>query len=407
MDRLRTGNRRLMREMNTRLLLNVIRDDGLVSHSDIRQKTQLSAGAVTSIVRELKDRNLIKEVGPGISSKGRKPTLLQFNSEARYVISAGIFADETRIAVMDLGSNVKKQIKFRTEVEKGPDAVFANFAQQTLQLIKDVRIPKEKFLGVGIGFEGVIDSKSGSLVLSSQFGWRNVPIKEKIEAGLGISTFVDSEGAVTALGEYRNGAGRGHDDVVVMLVDAGIGGVDIFQGRIRKGSHHMAGEVGHTRMVPDGETCRCGRTGCLETVAAGWAIVQRVREAIKRGENSRISDEIHSPSTRRAVGAVFQAGREGDELATAVIRQAGEYLGKAVAAIINYADPEIIILSGCVADEGQEMLLGIIRKSVAENVLDSEIRTIHIEQGTLGRSAVLIGAASLVCEEAFKLPISF
>ena len=396
-----------MREMNTRLLLNVIRDDGLVSHSDIRRKTRLSAGAVTSIVKELKDRNLIKEAGPGISSKGRKPTLLQFNPEARYVISSSIFADETRISVMDLGSNVKKQIKFRTEVEEGPDAVFATFTQQTQRLIEDVKIPREKFLGVGIGFEGVIDSKSGSLVLSSHFGWRNVPIKEKIEAGLGISTFVDSEGAAMALGEYRYGAGREHDNVVVMVVDAGIGGIEIFQGRVRKGSHNMAGEVGHTRMVPDGEPCRCGKTGCLETIAAGWAIVQRVREAIKRGENSRISDEIHSPSTRLAVGAVFQAGREGDELAGEVIRQTGEYLGKAVAAIINYADPEVVILSGCVADEGQEMLLGIVRRSAAENVLDNETRTIQIEQGTLGRSAVLIGAASLVCEEAFKLPISF
>jgi len=108
---------------------------------------------------------------------------------------------------------------------------------------------------------------------------------------------------------------------------------------------------------------------------------------------------------RRAIRAAFDAARAGDDLALAVIEEAAEHLGKAVAAIVNYADPELAILTGCVTDESNGMLPELVRKHVGRHVLDASMRTPRIEEGSLGRSAALVGAATLVYEDAFRLPM--
>ena len=406
MSGVRTGNRKLMREVNTNLVLNLIRRADRISSADITKRTRLSAGTVASVVRELIGGKFIEKVGPGESTVGRKPTLLRFNPEARWVIGAGFFADETQLAIVDLNGNIKKQTTFLTHPDRGPEAVFANFASETNRLLADSRIARRRVLGVGVGFEGLADRATGGLSLSVRFGWRNVPVREHIERELGIRTLVDSDGCAMALGEYRFGVGRGAGDMVILDVDAGIGAVAIANGSICRGAHSMAGEIGHTLMVPDGPICRCGKRGCLETVASGSAVVADVRRERAQGRKSSISEMVDSHSTREAVRAIFHAAKERDPYALEVIHQAGHYLGLATAAVINFADPELIILTGCVTDESDGMILDAIRRVAGEQVIDSEVRTIRIEEGMLGKDAVLVGAATLVYEEVFKPPLS-
>ena len=199
MSRIRTGNRQLIRELNTNLVINQIRQSDPVSQADIMKRTRLSAGTVTSIVKELKDREFVQDIGPGESSIGRKPTLLRFNAQARYVIGAAFFADQTHLAILDLGGNIKKQVEFPTKPKSGPDVLFAEFCQQANRLVADTGVPRERLLGIGVGFEGIVDHVTGQLLLSTRFGWRNVPVKEEIERNFGIKTVVNSEGAAMAL----------------------------------------------------------------------------------------------------------------------------------------------------------------------------------------------------------------
>ncbi len=407
MGRVRTGNRQLIRELNTNLVLNTIRQSSPVCQAEIMRGTRLSAGTVTSIVKELKDRDLVCEIGPGQSSIGRKPRLLEFNAEARVVISAAFFADETHVGILDLDGNLKKQVEFTTRPRSGPEVLFSNFCRQAGCLLADTGIPRDKLLGVGVGFEGIVDHDSGKLLLSTRFGWRDVEVKDEIERRFGTRTVVNHEGAAMALGEYRYGAGQAHEDMVCIDVDAGIGSVEISHGRIRAGRHNMAGEIGHTLVVQGGQICKCGKRGCLETVASGWAIVSTVRDGIRGGIKSTVSDEVHSASVRVATRAVFRAAREGDDLALTVIRDAGRYLGLAIAAVVNYVDPELIVLTGCVADQSDGMLLQLAREYAMPHVVDSRAGAVEIEQGVLGQDAVLIGAATFVYEEAFKLPVSY
>lgn len=401
----RTGSRKLMRQLNTSLVLNAIRETDCISSVDITRQTRLSAGTVASVVKELSGRGYVEKIGQGESSVGRKPILLRFNPEAGYVISAGMFGDETQLAILDLAGHIKDQTAYPTRPSPQPEAVFGNFACRANRFLQAGGIGREKVLGAAIALEGMPDPATGTLLSSVAFGWRDVPVRDHVQRELGIRTWVDSDGACMALGECRYGAGRGATDLTVLDVDAGIGTVAICDGRIWRGAHNMAGEVGHTLMVPEGPVCRCGRRGCLEAVASASAIVAHMARGLADGRRSTVAEDVHSPSTRQAVRAVFNAARGGDPFAVEVVREAGHYLGLAVAAIINSSDPERVILTGCAVDESQGMLSDIIRSVAPRYVVDSEFRKVRIEEGTLGKDAVLIGAATVVYQHIFETPL--
>lgn len=401
---MRTGNRQLMRELNRNLVLDLIRRGDGISQAEICSRTQLSSGTVTNIVKELRGGRFVREIGRGEAVVGRRPTLLRFNAEAGYVLSAAFFADETCLGVLDLAGGIRAQTTFATRPERGPRKVFEEFGGRVNRLVADAGVHRNRFLGAGVAFEGIVDPGKGTLILGTRFGWRNVPIKDHVERELRVRTFVESDGGAMVLGEYRYGVGQGVGDLVCIDIDAGIGAIAISPDRICRGAHHMAGEIGHTRMVPDGPSCRCGKRGCLEVVASGGAILRRVREGLKEERPSTISEAVHSNSTREAIRAVFEAARSGDAFTGQVIREAGYYLGLATAAVINYADPELVILTGCVTYESGGMILDLIRKTVQEEVMDSKFRTIRVEEGVLGERAPLIGAATLVYDDAFKIP---
>jgi N-acetylglucosamine repressor len=402
----RTGNRQLMRELNTNLILNLVRESSGVSQVDITQKTRLSSGTVTHIIRELKSRNFVREAGQRESPAGRKPTLLEFNADAGYVIGASFFADETYLAVLDLAGNIKHRHHFSTEAEKGPRYVFKNFSEHVRRLIAQAELHLNHILGIGVGFEGIVDPDKGQLILCSRFGWRNVPIKDFIEQELGIRTYVESDGGTMVLGEYHYGIGKGARDLVAVDVDAGIGAMAVLAGKIRRGTNHMFGEIGHTLMVPDGPVCGCGKKGCLEAVASGTAILNQVRAALREKHKSSVTEAVHSSSTPEALRAVFDAAERGDRLAQDVVRRAGTYLGLAVAGVINLLDPELIVLTGSVIWESKGLMLNHIKDRVKDHVIDSQYRLTRIEQGSLGIQAALIGAATLVYEDIFKIPLA-
>ena len=405
---LRTGNRESMRELNRALVLNMVRrgdGDGLAA-VDIVKNTQLSAATVTSILRELRDVGFVEPVGTREAATGRKPLLLRFNPEAQYVISVKLFADDTQLGLVDLAGRIKSQTTFPTDPQRGPQAVFESLAEHSGQLLKDKNISIDSVMGAGIAIEGMSQQSTGELIFSVNLGWRNIAVKDWVKRLLGIEAEVISDSVAMAIGEYCHGAGQAVSNLTVLEVDAGMAAVAVSNGTAWRGAHNMAGEVGHTVMNPDGPLCRCGNYGCLEALACGWAIVCMARKAIAEGKTSAISDEVHSYSTRLAVRAVFAAASQGDLVATEILRDAGYWLGLGVAAIINWNDPELIVLTGCVLDECSEMFLDIVRDVAGKNVVNNQHRTWQIAKGILGKDATLVGAASIVYEKELTLSLS-
>ncbi|MCX7425311.1 MAG: ROK family transcriptional regulator [Planctomycetia bacterium] len=399
----RTGNRRLMREVNSKLVMGLIRGSETVSQIELLRKTLLSAGTIASIVKELKGRGFVEEVGFGRSVTGRRPVLLRFNPRAQYVAGIELTAGQTRAALFDLAGQIVRKTDPAAVTDSDPQSALRGACADVLSLAKKAGVPREKLLGVGISVEGIVDPNRERLILSANLGWRNVPVKEIIEARLGVPAMMNNSGG--AMGEYLYGAGKGCKSVVCLEIDAGIGAVTVLNGRVVRGAHGMAGEIGHSLAVPDGEACSCGKRGCLETVASAKAIIARVARSRRDGAGSSVPKAIESRPAPEALQLICDAAEKGDPLARRVIDEAGRHLGIAAAAIVNLLDPELVILTGLVAYKSGDRLLKVIRRVAAAHVLQDGSRTIRIEQGTLGERAALVGAAALVCERAFRVPV--
>jgi len=406
MMRVRTGNRELMREVNSKLILGLMRDSETISQVEIVRRTHLSAGTVANIIKELKEHDFVRDVGPGRSSLGgRRPMLMRFNQEARYVVAVELTADRTTLAIMDMMGKIINKTDHQTNAGNGSYAAMTKLCGEIDILVRQARVRSEKILGVGVAIEGVVDMKQERLVLSSNLGWQDVPIKAIMEKELGFKVLVNSSARAMVFGEYLYGVGRKSDSVVCLDVDSGVGCVAILNGQILRGAHNMAGEIGHSRAVPDGSDCTCGKKGCLETVASAGAIISKVKKLLEQGRESSLSGSALSCPAPEAIRLICQAAEQGDSLAGEVINHAGYHLGLAVAAVVNFIDPELVILTGFVTYQSQGLLLKIIRQVVSEQILQDVSRTVIVKEGTLGQDAAIIGAGASACEGTFRVPI--
>ena len=219
-----------------------------------------------------------------------------------------------------------------TGADEGVDAVVERVAGCVTEALAG-----EAAAGVGVGSAGLIDPWRGMVVLASNLGWRDVPLRDLLASALGGATVrVDMDTNAAALAEARLGAGRGLRHLLYVTVGTGVGGGELLDGRIYHGATGGTGQIGHVVVDPGGPPCGCGGRGCVEVYASGAGIAARAREANVPGE----------PTT----AAVFAAAAGGDPAAAAVIDAGADALGVALATYVNLNNPEAIVLGGGVAD---------------------------------------------------------
>ena len=405
MPTVRTGSQQFLQELNTNLVLQVIRQSQPTSQVEIVRRTNLSAGTVANITRQLRDSQLVEEMGPSASSGGRPRMLLRFNPSARFVVGVEFWAEETTLAVLDLAARIRTIATHPTRRGLGPEEAFRHVGARVNRLLDAQGLDRRKVLGVGISVDGMVDADRGVLKQSAHFNWADVAVRNLVEEATGLPCLVEASARAMAFGEYCYGAARSADGVLCIDVDAGIGAVSIFKGRIACGCHQMGGEIGHWVVVPDGPLCRCGRRGCLEAVASGTALVQQMRRQLEKGEKSALSPRALAGATRKAVRKIFDAAGDGDAAASDVVDRAGRHLGTAVAGLINFVDPDMVLLTGFVTHESRGALRDMVERSVRAGVLYGEAREVRIAQGALKENAALIGACAQVYEHTYRVPL--
>lgn len=391
-----------MREWNTKLILRLIREGGSTSQVDILRKSGLSAGTVANISHQLRRQGFILSAGPGKSKGGRPPITFRFNPKARYVLSVAFFADETRAAVLDLAGNIHGRTSFSTSIKQSAEVIVAQAKPHMDQILSAANIPQDKIISLCATFEGIVDQEAGRLILSSNLGWRDVPVQALLEQIFGIKTFIESEGRAIALGEYSFGAGKGAKNMLSVDIDAGIGASVISNGQIYRGFHQMEGEFGHNMILPDGPVCRCGRIGCLEAIASGSAIIRQVAQSHTASGQPAIHPTLLNMPQREAMRSIFTAARSGNELVLPILKSAGAHLGKAIANLVNHTDPELVVLCGYVAEDDPGIFLPMIQGAFEENVFGKELREIRLVQSKLREDAVLIGGATLAYQDMVR-----
>jgi glucokinase len=217
----------------------------------------------------------------------------------------------------------------------------------------------------------------------------NFGLKAALEQRLGWPVFLENDANAAAVGEMWLGAARGCSDVMSVTLGTGVGGGVILDGKLWRGSHGSAGEIGHTTVDPfSGLKCKCGNTGCLELFASATAIVRMTRESLSLFPETKLkSDELTAEK-------VYKAGRDGDELALTVFKRFGMYLGIGLANIINLIDPEIIVISGGAAN-GWDLFASEMYRQVEERAFRTAAQQVKIARSECGDNAGLLGAARL------------
>ena len=254
--------------------------------------------------------------------------------------------------------------------------------------------------GVGIGVAGQVD-RAGTVSFSPNLGWRDVPLKAKLEEALNLPVVITNDVRAATFGEWCRGAGQGVDDLVCLFIGTGIGGGIVSGGQLLEGCRNSAGELGHLTIVKDGRRCRCPNRGCLEAYAGGWAIAEQAQEAV-RADPKAGQRLISLAGTIPQISAatVSQASQDGDPLSIRLMAEAVQYLVAGIVSIANIFNPCLLVLGGSVTI-GLKNKLTDITSAVRENALPSAGKSLNIVTSALGDNAGVIGAASLA-QEQFK-----
>lgn len=261
------------------------------------------------------------------------------------------------------------------------------------------RIVSDDVLAMGVGAAGVVDAQSGVLHFAPNLAWRNLPIAQRMRAALGLPCQVDNDANVAAYGEYRFGAGRGYRHLLLVTVGTGIGGGIVSDGRLFRGAHGFAAEIGHIIVEPGGPECGCGNRGCWEQVAAGRAIDRLGREAA-RGPDGAALRELAGGDPERVTGKlVTEVARRGDTAGIRILTEVGRRLGEGIGGLVNVLDPQVVVVGGGAIDAG-ELLLEPARAAFVDAVEAPEYRPpVPILAARLGPDAGAVGAAALALEE--------
>jgi len=256
---------------------------------------------------------------------------------------------------------------------------------------------------LGIGVAAQVDRK-GVVCGSPNLGWRNVPLKKKLEKQLGLPVVVTNDVRAATWGEWRYGSGRGVDDLAVLFVGTGVGGGIITGGNLLSGCTNSGGELGHITIVYDGRKCRCPNNGCLEAYAGGWAIAERAQETIRTlsNEGRRLLALAGSINQVTAV-TVSQAYREGNLLARLLVEGTGRYLAAGVVSVVNAFNPCLVVLGGGVI-EGIPDLIQMVNDITRNMALAAAVEKLQIVKAALGGDAAVIGAAALAQDLVDKAP---
>ena len=239
-----------------------------------------------------------------------------------------------------------------------------------------------RLVAIGVSFGGPVDATRGLVRLSHHVpGWEEIPLADRLRAELGAPAAVDNDANVAALGEWRFGAGQGTASLLYVTISTGIGGGWVLGGRIWGGADGMAGEIGHMIVRPGGALCVCGRRGCTEAEASGWAIAAKARARLSddrarslpvgrptKDKGDRLLTLAGGRAEAITAQMVAQAAEAGDALAQAVLDEAARALGSALGAAISLMNPERVVLGGGVTKSGA-VWWRTVRASVARRRL--------------------------------------
>jgi len=367
---------------------------GVMTNTELGKYVNLSTPKIISLLSELKNENLIEELGPGNSSGGRRPNLYGNREDAFYIVGISINIYQTIVSIFNAKNQKITDDHILPLTISHGTAIIDPIVEFTESIIREKQIPREKIIGVGIEMPGMVDSQTG---INKTYMVSDIPVAKIFSEKFGLEVLIENDAKTRAFAELRLGAARSKRNILVIHLDWGIGLGIIVNGKLYKGRDGFAGEFGHLPMVDNGILCKCGKQGCLETIASGTAIARMAQEELKAGRSSFLSQLINDDIENIEIRKVVQAATMGDQYSISILANVGHWLGKGFAYLIQIFNPELIILGGRMS-EANQFILPPIQQSIQIFCNPELGNEIDIKVSELGSQAGIQGVVCLLLE---------
>ena len=379
-------------------IVNLVRTGEATTRPEIGKVTGLGRGVVSQRVDQAIQIGFLGDGEFGASSGGRAPRTLRFRAEQGRIVICALGAAHIRVGITALDGDILEHTHRAWDIGQGPEKTIA--AVMTLVdevLAKDSKVP---VWAVVVGLPGPVDFNSGQPVSPPIMpGWNGFDVRTPFEERFNAPVWVDNDVNLLALGERA----RRRDalaDLIYCKIGSGIGAGLLSQGRIHRGANGAAGDIGHVRVLDSTAVCRCGKIGCLEAVASGWALVRDVEQAVKEGASTSMAPIPEKG--KLTLEEITLAVRSGNPLAIMLVQKSARVVGETISALVNMFNPAVIVIGGAIGSAG-EVFLAEVRQRVYELSLPLATRDLIITMSVNDEREPLRGGAELAREQLFDV----
>ncbi|MHC1783905.1 MAG: ROK family protein [Anaerolineaceae bacterium] len=398
-----TADQNLVRKFNTAVVLSAIRHRSPLSRAEVAKYTGLNRSTVSQIINLLLERKLVQETTLQSDRVGRPGLLLELNPSGGFAIGIEIGVDFISLVMTDFLANVLWRKRIISDVHDSIDGILDHAYKMTEEGLENGKALNLTPLGIGLGLPGLVDLRHGELKFAPNLGWSNIPISKLWSQKFDLPVFVDNEAKAAALGEFYFGTARGENNFIFLNAGVGLGAGIMIDGKLFRGSHGYASEVGHIIMDPLGEVCGCGNRGCWETQVGPRAVIRRFREKLRQGVPSTVLHAADNDLENIMFETIANAAKQGDSAALIAMQEVGERLGFGIANLVNIFNPQMVILGGEL-NYASEILLPVVRQVVMNNALKLENQGLKVAASAHGRDACVMGAIALVLDDILHEP---
>ncbi len=313
----------------------------------------------------------------------------------RYIVGVDVGGTHTKVAILNLRGRIVVRDSFLTKQHK-KEALIKTISASLNKLISKRNLRKKDILGLGIGVPGLVNFKKGLVFYFVNIpGWKNVPLKKKLERLTGLSTFVDNDVKGMALGELIYGAGKGYEHMICLTLGTGVGGAVIIDGRLYRGKSLVAGEIGHIPINERGPLCNCGGSGCMEAYVGREYFLRDIKKSLRKGSKSIIKKMVKNRLGDITPELLEKAACKGDSFAKKKWKEYGEHIGNALVGVVNLFNQELIVIGVGISNAGR-IVFDPIRATIRKKAMKVQKKAVKVVKAKLGNDAGIIGAAELV-----------
>jgi N-acetylglucosamine repressor len=376
-------------------ILRILYFRGPLSNSELSKALKLSTPKINSLLIELINNGLVKELGRGNSSGGRRPNIYGLVEDGFFVVGITININRTIISVFnsnnkEIGGSYYFPIKMHSDYK-----IFYRVNEKLKEVLKNSNIDQNKILVIGVELPGLINQKQG---INKTYFPHIENLSGELKKIFKMPVYFSHDSKLRAFAEQHFGLAKNKKNVLMLQADWGLGLGIIINGKLYSGKSGYSGEFGHLPIVDNGVLCSCGKQGCLETIVSATAIARMAQQGIKKGTSSLISELVNGDLKKIDITTVIQAANRGDQFAISIFSNVGYWLGKGIVYLIQILNPELIVLGGRVA-EARQFITAPIQQAINTFSNRDISNDTEIKFSELGQKAGTVGAAAYALEK--------